>query len=793
MNIKNLFAPSATGLGGAATPLPCRGGAGVGSVTLLRRAALVLLMMVLTTATALAGDVTVTSVTTSWDSGNTYNVTSNVTISDAVTVTGAVTLNISSGMTLNVNSGITVSDGGLLTVTGQGTLNVRGKDGLNYDENDGTPTGGTPGVYGNITVYGGNVTINGGRGGNNNYGSDHTAAEAGGYGVDGVLTVYGGTVRVTGGGGGNAYYGGQAKVGVDELIVYDGNVKVNGGDGGNGHFGGDSGAGVHNITVNGGTVEINGGHDSLFHEILCTAAFGTITYADMIVAEEKYNYDNDFELLNGNKSQASHLRFHQDFIQDGDTWTINHNVGWNYFCDLLANNDKGYFTGKTVKLGADIGTAENPVIRMAGETHHDFTGTFDGDGHKLTFNYNGIADGVAPFLYVDGCTIENLHVDGSITNFGTRAAGIVARQNGEVTIRNCRSSVIIKSDNIKKGYHGGLVSKIENYATLNIVGCVFDGKMLGRSDKCGGFVGDHDLNGTVNISNSLFAPAEVSFSTLNSATFAQGTEPIVTNSYYTRTLGTAQGTAAFAYTSEPDGIGTEGPTYDVSGITAYTNGIKYGTEYYIAAPTTLSLAANLVDGNYWTTFYCSATGYGIDAGENACTYTATVSGTEITLHRLGKVIPQGTAVIIVGEDASIGITTSAAEAENTVENDLHGVDVATAVSSVMTGAMAGCTPFVLSYKDGTGFGFFEYTGANLPAQKAFLAIDETNLEALARGLTMTFGDDATGIHEITDPTPGPSPAWEGSSAWFTLDGRKLGTKPTQKGVYIYKGKKRVIE
>jgi alpha-amylase len=31
------------------------------------------------------------------------------------------------------------------------------------------------------------------------------------------------------------------------------------------------------------------------------------------------------------------------------------------------------------------------------------------------------------------------------------------------------------------------------------------------------------------------------------------------------------------------------------------------------------------------------------------------------------------------------------------------------------------------------------------------------------------------------------------NAWYDLSGRKLGTQPTAKGVYIYKGKKRVIK
>ncbi len=42
-------------------------------------------------------------------------------------------------------------------------------------------------------------------------------------------------------------------------------------------------------------------------------------------------------------------------------------------------------------------------------------------------------------------------------------------------------------------------------------------------------------------------------------------------------------------------------------------------------------------------------------------------------------------------------------------------------------------------------------------------------------------------------TPIPSPRGEGSSYYYSLDGRKLSDKPTQKGVYINNGQKVVIK
>lgn len=188
--------------------------------------------------------------------------------------------------------------------------------------------------------------------------------------------------------------------------------------------------------------------------------------------------------------------------------------------------------------------------------------------------------------------------------------------------------------------------------------------------------------------------------------------------------------------------------------------------------------------NYWTTLYRGDAGFAIDAEENACAYTATVSGTEITLHRLGKVIPKGTAVIIVGADESIGMTTTNAEAEYTVDNDLHGVDVATALSSVKTSLGADAI-LVLSNKNGN-FGFHELATTNVPARKAFLAInDPTGV----REFTMVF-EDATEIRSIDN---GELTTDNLAGAWYSLDGRRLSGKPTKSGIYVKNGHKVIIK
>ncbi len=83
-------------------------------------------------------------------------------------------------------------------------------------------------------------------------------------------------------------------------------------------------------------------------------------------------------------------------------------------------------------------------------------------------------------------------------------------------------------------------------------------------------------------------------------------------------------------------------------------------------------------------------------------------------------------------------------------------------------------------------------GFAMGAFRAYFHVDDA---AGVRQFVLHFGEEeTTGIREITDPTPDPSPAWEGrSAAWFSLDGRMLSDKPVRKGLYIYNGKKRVIK
>ena len=330
-------------------------------------------------------------------------------------------------------------------------------------------------------------------------------------------------------------------------------------------------------------------------------------------------------------------------------FVINNASDWEYFCEDLQDNDTwNRFSGKTVKLGADIS-----VTRMAGSSGHDFCGTFDGGHHKLTFTSTEDVNGVAPFSYISTtlanpddaesspASIKNLNVVCDITTAATHASGLVGRAwgvlniegctvSGTITtsdkyacgfigevncspanITNCRSIITVISNVEGDGTHGGFVGRTTGNSSLNIEGSIFDGKLLttGGTTNCGGFVGWRATNAPL-IKNCLYAPAtpaegETWVSDENSATLCRN-DATITNSYFTDTLGVVQGKQAHSIMGGQgvtvwfSGTATE---YGTSGITAYGTGIMYKGVLYAGLNDEVSL--NL-EG--------SANGYSVNAG-----------------------------------------------------------------------------------------------------------------------------------------------------------------------------------
>ena len=153
------------------------------------------------------------------------------------------------------------------------------------------------------------------------------------------------------------------------------------------------------------------------------------------------------------------------------------------------------FTGKTVKLGADI-NLNNKEWTPIGETNSGgkyFNGTFNGSGHTITglkiTNANGEYHGL--FGYVtSGGTIQNLHVSGMINFDDTlssspSAGGIAGYTYG--TIENCSASVSI---GVKGSgtviYAGGIVGHLGSGIIKNCYSYISGNPLLAESKNSGG-------------------------------------------------------------------------------------------------------------------------------------------------------------------------------------------------------------------------------------------------------------------------------------------------------------------
>ena len=217
------------------------------------------------------------------------------------------------------------------------------------------------------------------------------------------------------------------------------------------------------------------------------------------------------------------------------TFPIASKEDWKAFCDLV-NGGQNAIDAKMTK-DVDLGKE----INIVGNSIKQYTGTFDGQGHTLSFDWTS---GPAPFDFVDGATIKNLRVKGKITGSGQEAAGLVYQAYGATTISNCVSDVEITSSiDWDACEAAGLVQTVGYNGKVTVTDCVVKGNINATTEKgrkgMAGFVYTLDDGGACTLTNCLylgknngvgdecftFAPAGI---TLN-------------NCHYLNPCGTAQG------------------------------------------------------------------------------------------------------------------------------------------------------------------------------------------------------------------------------------------------------------
>ena len=223
-----------------------------------------------------------------------------------------------------------------------------------------------------------------------------------------------------------------------------------------------------------------------------------------------------------------------------DYYEIASKEDWKAFCDIVGSgqNTVDAKMTKDVDLGEDIakvGTSKSP-----------YGGTFDGQNHVLTVNWDaGSTNDVAPFGRVKGSTIKNLRTEGTIRSSGYYLSGLIDEATGENTVTGCVSNVNLTTSYANASCDAaGLICYLFESARVTISDCLVKGSINATAENgqkgMGGFV--FIQHGSCIMNNCLYAGTN---NASGGYTFASDSDPKATttlnNCHYLNPCGKVQG------------------------------------------------------------------------------------------------------------------------------------------------------------------------------------------------------------------------------------------------------------
>lgn len=188
---------------------------------------------------------------------------------------------------------------------------------------------------------------------------------------------------------------------------------------------------------------------------------------------------------------------------------------WNQLCEQ--------YSGAKINI-----TLANDITLTNSDSHlKNFNGTFDGQGHTITLDFQAAGtDTLCVFNKAAG-TIQNLHFAGTITvktSNDILAAPIMGVKTEGLALKNCVSSVNYTASSVMSMQHvAGYIYTLDNNVTVNFTDCAYTGQ-INSSDlsHTTGFVGYYNYaqnkNVTLSFTNcycGLTTYRTVSFSKLN--------------------------------------------------------------------------------------------------------------------------------------------------------------------------------------------------------------------------------------------------------------------------------------
>ena len=561
----------------------------------------------------------VTSETTVLEENLTYKVNEDVTIASRITVKGKVILILGEGTTLTAPKGIELSS------SNNADLTIEGPGALTIDNSDYWKAGIGAYSVGTLTINGGVINVKGGR-------------RAAGIGGDsnnsngGVITINGGVVNAT---------GGEVAAGIG-----------GGSDGENGNYG-VCGA----ITINGGQVTATGnqapgiGPGFEYSEETGNHYYNSGTLTLGWSSPSDFVYNNGLKNNGGSTLESITFAEGKKFVIEGtaimatasniggkkivpfnmptfsgagteeEPYLIRNADEWFALCvDVSGGNS---YSGKFLKLTDDISVTHKMGIVSGGTQQNAFSGTFDGDEHTITATISDNDNpGTALFCYINGATIKNLTVAGTISSNQSHTSGLVGFAAGTNRIEGC---TVIATLNIGKDYAGGIIGHGLTSSTT-ISSCVFAGTVVGNGgsrSNIGGIWGWSDSAAPVLV-NCLEKGTYTSITSMHPMGLLAGSGTVTDCYYVTPQIGSprnasSKGGATRLYNISANEIREKAVT--INGISAYHQNV--------CTVTGIDASYDLSSGNISITPIVTAPN-GSRELHLSDDYTAALNGTAVT-------------------------------------------------------------------------------------------------------------------------------------------------------------------
>ena len=426
--------------------------------------------------------------------------------------------------------------------------------------------------------------------------------------------------------------------------------------------------------------------------------------------------------------------------------------------------------GANAKLTSDIATYSGAYIGNTEDT--SFSGTFDGQNHKITVSFENEAK-IGLFRCVKNGTIQNLIVDGTI-NAGNYhlMGGLVNESRESSAYKNIVVAVNMTSTHSGDGTHGGVISVAWGVPTLENV--AFVGSINAESDygSCG-MIGYAHSGGSIHYKN-CYVSGTLTLTGNNNRVFGRNGE-YCENCYTTLSMTKLNNADRFTGSDVTSTQVASGELcYLLNGSSCYD--AKWfqnltGTTDSYPVPFNTHGIVNKISSAGYTTQYIPSTDVTIPTGVKA--YAGVISGDNLSLKEITSAISKEDAVVLEGTANAYYSFVPTTGASEYTGNALSGSD------GTVTG---GANKFALAQPKGQEVGFYPVdNGVTIPAGKAYL-VDGSSV----KGFTFVFDDDATAIEMVNGQ-------WSmvNDQPIFNLAGQRI--NKMQKGINIVNGKKIAVK